>query len=133
MRGGFLTFSAEITAFTVFELRGTGMADAYFETVSKTVGDALFDELLSTYAAIEVDSQAMRSDVLRRAIFDSEKLGPVARNIIKLWYMGIWEPLPPPWIQSYGRLATKCGFMVSATAYTEGLLWVAIGANPPGA
>ncbi|HYO83919.1 MAG TPA: hypothetical protein VES20_21125, partial [Bryobacteraceae bacterium] len=25
------------------------------------------------------------------------------------------------------------GFMVSAAAYTEGLLWPAIGANPPGA
>jgi hypothetical protein len=70
---------------------------------------------------------------MRREVFGHEKLGPIARNIIKLWYIGIWEPLPQHWIERYGPLDTNTGFMVNESAYTEGLLWVAIGANPPGA
>lgn len=131
----FLQLSAELTAFSIFELRGTGMADAYLDAVSKVVGTAALNELLQAYGAIAlVHEEPLRTSRLRREILGNEKLGAIARNIMKLWYIGIWEPLPLAWVERFGPIndANK-GFMVNDMAYMEGLLWVAIGANPPGA
>ena len=132
MMDQFLAFSSEVTAFTTLELRGTGMAQAYFETVSNVVGAPILYELLTRYTAIEGKGLA-RKEALRREIFADQKLGSIARNIIKLWYIGIWEPLPRVWTEEYGPIANNNGFTVSANAYREGLLWHAIGAPPPGA
>lgn len=129
----FLAFSAEITAFTVFELQGTGQAEAYFATVTDVVGLGLMEKLLDAYERMQCKTQEERDVCLRREIFGDEKLGPIARNIIKLWYVGIWYELPHAWIEAFGAREKNITYMVSATAYTEGLLWPAIGANPPGA
>jgi hypothetical protein len=57
----------------------------------------------------------------------------VARNIVKMWFVGIWYELPREWTEAFGARPGNVTFVVSGTAYTEGLLWPAIGANPPGA
>jgi hypothetical protein len=129
----FLDFSAEITAFTTFELLGTGQAQAYYDAVIDIIGADVMKELLDAWNRVRGEPQSVRDLRLRREIFGSEKLGPIARNIIKLWYVGIWYELPQAWTESFGALAKNVEFMVSATAYTEGLLWPAIGANPQGA
>jgi hypothetical protein len=129
----FVAFSAEVTAFTVFELHGTGQAEPYHRTVVDVVGQELLDELLDRYDQVLDGPPETRTERLRKAIFGDEKLGPIARNIIKLWYVGIWYQLPPEWTEAFGACSKDVTFMVSATAYTEGLIWVAIGANPPGA
>jgi hypothetical protein len=134
--GAFLDFSAEVTAFSVFDLEGTGQAEAYRKAVAGVVGEAVLGELLHAYArAVHEAGQdpAARARLLYRDIFSSEKLGPIARNIIKMWYVGIWYELPPEWTESFGALENDVTFFVSPSAYTEGLLWRAIGANPPGA
>ena len=133
MMESFLDFSAEMTAFPVFHLQGTGLAEAYFKTVNDVVGAKVVDQLLAAYLAVDTTQQPLREQRIRQQILGDEKLGPIARNIIKLWYLGIWEPLPPAWTTAYGPVENNLGFTVSATAYTEGLLWPAIGANPPGA
>ena len=135
----FLAFSAEVTAYPVFELRGTGMTKAYLDTVVKVAGGAVLDALLDRYHAGVAESAgedaaaASLTDLLRRDVFSDARLGPVARNIVKMWYVGIWYELPPAWTEAYGARDGNVTFTVSATAYTEGLLWPAIGANPPGA
>ena len=129
----FLAFSADVTAFTVFELQGTGQAEAYFATVSDVVGSELVDQLLDAYDRVCSEEHADRDFRLRREIFGDEKLGPVARNIIRLWYVGIWYQLPRAWTEAFGAREKDVTFMVSAAAYTEGLLWPAIGAHPTGA
>jgi len=128
----FLAFSAEVTAFTTFELLGTGMADAYLAAVTDVVGEATVQQLLSAWDGVRESGPAME-DNLRREIFGDEKLGPIARNIVKLWYIGTWYQLPYAWTQSFGALEKDVTFVVSPAAYTEGLLWPAIGAHPPGA
>lgn len=133
MKEQFVAFSAEVTGFTPFELYGTGLTDDYLAAVSKVVGEHSLGELLDAYAKIMGDQDELRTSRMRREVFGHEKLGPLARNIIKLWYIGIWEPLPQSWIEKYGPLDINTGFMVNESAYNEGLLWVAIGANPPGA
>ena len=132
----FLAFSADVTAFSAFELQGTGQAEAYLATVHDVVGDAIVEQLLAAYEGVRGEAQEdwpKKADLLRRDIFSDEKLGPIARNIVKLWYIGIWYEMPRAWTETFGALDKNVSFMVSATAYTEGLLWPAVGANPPGA
>lgn len=134
MKEQFVEFSAEVTGFTPFELFGTGMMDTYLAEVIKIIGEDRLGTLLDAYSAIKpVTQQNLRTSRMRREIFGDEELGPIARNIIKLWYIGIWEALPQGWVETYGPIDDNTGFTVNASAYTEGLLWVAIGANPPGA
>lgn len=129
----FLAFSAEVTAFTEFELRGTGQAEAYLAAVEGVVGADRLRALLDAYEGVPPGPGDERDSALRRRIFGHEMLGPIARNIIKLWYIGVWYELPHAWTEAFGAIEKNVLFMVSASAYTEGLLWPAIGANPPGA
>jgi hypothetical protein len=129
----FLAFSAEVTAFSPFDLLGTGQAESYLASVTGVVGEGVLGELLDAYAAVDGEAGDDRKARLYRDIFSDEKLGPVARNIIKMWYVGAWYELPPEWTESFGALDGDVTFFVSPAAYTEGLLWRAIGANPPGA
>ncbi|MES2570213.1 MAG: hypothetical protein V4710_09195, partial [Verrucomicrobiota bacterium] len=70
---------------------------------------------------------------MRGAILSDEKLGPIARNLIKLWYIGTWYQLPAAWRERHGMIAEDRTFIPSPSSYVEGLLWPAIGAHPPGA
>jgi hypothetical protein len=130
----FLAFSADVTAFSVFQLRGTGQAEAYLAAVVGVVGEELVDDLLERHGRLLNRAEpGQLADLLRREIFSDERLGPVARNVVKLWFVGTWYELPAAWRETFGALESDVTFMVSAMAYTEGLLWPTIGANPPGA
>jgi hypothetical protein len=133
---GFLELSSRLTGFSVFELQGTGQAEPYLLTVTEVTGAAILDELLGAYARVQMAADGGESDLnglLRREILADEKLGPIARNIIKMWFVGIWYELPSAWRESFGVREADVMHMVSAGAYTEGLLWPTIGANPNGA
>jgi hypothetical protein len=134
MINSFLAFSAEVTAFTTFELQGTGQAQAYLDACTSVVGAAVLGDLLNAYEAIGPANLPDREERFRKAIFGDEKLGPIARNIIKLWYSGgIWNELPDAWTKSYGALERNVTFVVNEDSYPEALIYQAIGANPPGA
>lgn len=132
----FVALSAEITGFTTIDLHGTGQADAYRSTLAETVGEDVLVELLEVWERVRDEAQGDSSStqrLLRREIFSDPKLGPVARNVVKLWYVGIWYELPPAWIDAFGALEKDYTFTVSPSAYTNGMMWTAIGGNPPGA
>lgn len=131
----FLAFSSEITGFDVFDLQATGEARSFLDTVIEVVGEEIVDQLLAAYANAAHNGQqdVSREVLLRKTIFSDPKLGPVARNVVKLWYIGIWYGMPREWSDTFGARENDATFMVSAGAYTEALLWPAIGANPPGA
>ncbi|HUP50697.1 MAG TPA: hypothetical protein VNA04_18125 [Thermoanaerobaculia bacterium] len=132
----FLTFSSVLTGFKTFRLRGTGQAEVYFSTVNDIVGEGMVKELLETFRGVvrgAGDDAAAFERGLRREILSDGKLGPVARHVIKLWYVGIWYELPGEWREAYGENEKDRTFVVSPVSYTEGLLWPAIGANPSGA
>ncbi len=118
----FLDFSVAVTGFSRFELQGTGQASLYFDTVRGVIGGEMFEELLRTFKSDGVD-----------AVLESAKLGPIARNILKLWYIATWEQLPLAWRERFGIKQNDSTFIASPYAYTEGLLWQAIGVNPPAA
>ncbi|MBV9314840.1 MAG: hypothetical protein JO100_14185 [Pseudonocardia sp.] len=134
----FLAFSADATAFTRFELQGTGQAREYLDTVVRIAGDTIVDRLLDLHlhakaVAAASGNSAIMEHLLRRDVLSDPRLGPVARNIVKMWFVGIWYELPREWTEAFGAREGDVTFVVSGTAYAEGLLWRAIGANPPGA
>ncbi len=129
----FLALSAELTAFDVVELAGTGESDAYLATVDRIVGTGAVDALLDAHTAISEPPGQARDHQLRHSMLGDEFLGPLARNVIKLWYVGIWYQLPRSWREVNGARDGDVTFTISANAYTQGLLWPAVGANPAGA
>jgi hypothetical protein len=136
LREGFLALSATLSGFSAFRLTGTGQVDSHLAAVTSIVGTGVMADLIAAYRAAERsaggDAAAMER-ALRRLILSDARLGPVARNIIKLWFVGTWYQLPADWREAHGSAPQDHDFVVSPTAYTEGLLWPAIGANPAGA
>jgi hypothetical protein len=147
----FLLLSADLTAFQETDLLGTGLAHRYLAKVRAACGDEVVTALLDAHRAARADTAAdakshngallnqalpersLLDRALRYRIFSDDRLGPVARNVIKLWYAGMWYGLPPEWTDRYGANAAAETSTVTAASYQEGLLWRAIGANPPGA
>lgn len=132
----FLALSSTLTGFTRFRLQGTGQAQSYFSTLTDVVGAATVTELLKAFAAVTKKAgadEAALDRLLRSEVLSHEKFGPIARNIIKLWFVGMWYQLPAEWRETFGAPERDGTFVPSPTAYTEGLLWPTIGANPTGA
>jgi hypothetical protein len=132
----FLDLSSALTGFSVFRLKGTGQAEPYLSTATEIVGEATVRSLLTDFRRIAGDAgndEAALERGIRRHILSNDRLGPVARNIIKLWYVGTWYALPAEWRELYASRDRDRAFVVSPDAYTEGLLWPAVGANPSGA
>jgi hypothetical protein len=137
----FLLLSVDLTAFEETDLLGTGLARRYLDKVRAACGDDVVTALLDAHRAARADAagdagshdRTLLDRALRHRIFSDERLGPVARNVIKLWYAGMWYGLPPEWTERYGARTAAETSTVTAASYQEGLLWQAIGANPPGA
>ncbi|ACK67115.1 conserved hypothetical protein [Rippkaea orientalis PCC 8801] len=120
--GYFLDLSVVVTGFSRFHLQGTGQDSLYFDTVRSIIGGEMFAELLKTFHEQGLD-----------AVLESGKFEPIVRNIIKLWYIATWEKLPPEWQERFGTPLNDSTFIASPYAYTEGLVWPAVGVNPPAA
>lgn len=131
----FLQLSEQLTAFTSFQLVGTGEARSYYNTTLSIIGEDLLRELLLAFHSIqeETNDEVGFDRALRHQILSDLKLGPIARNMIKMWFVGTWYQLPDTWREKYGVSAEDKTFVVSANAYREGLLWPTIGAHPMGA
>ena len=132
----FLALSAILTGFEKVELLGTGLVEAYYNEVVSIVGKAYSDELWKTTTQIIEHYQkdeAQLEAAVRRDILASPLLGPIARNIIQMWYVGNWNELPQSWQEIYGVSPNDTTRVISSEAYEQGLVWDAIGAHPPAA
>jgi len=131
----FTELSGALTDFNAFTLNGTGQVEDYLHTLQTIAGSDITKHLLKTFEEIHqsTSTETTFNDAIRKNILGDPKLGPVARNIIKLWYTGTWYQLPNTWREAYGKSEQDRTFFVSPSSYMEGLLWLAIGANPSGA
>jgi hypothetical protein len=131
----FLSLSVVLTGYSRFRLLGTGQAQLYFSTLTDVVGDDAVTALLQAFRRVHdtAVNDAAVEPLLRAEILSDEKLGPIARNTIKLWFVGVWYQLPPEWRNAYGIREKDVTFVPTPAAYVEGLLWPTIDANPSGA
>lgn len=132
----FLELSALLTGFELPDLLGTGMGAAYLEKLEAVIPPRLLERLWHTTAAVLAEhprESEPRAEAVRRVIWGDPDLGPVARNILKLWYLGVWYPMPAHWRERNGSSTHDLMAVVSARAYQQGLVWPAIGAHPMGA
>lgn len=128
----FCDLSAALTGFDASHVIGTGNAETYWDLLVERTGKenaaALLDAWKGTVEAAEDPARAMRL-----AILGDARLGPMARNVIRLWYVGTWKQMPSHWRETFAPGLPDTDVIPGSGAYTEGLLWPAIGANPPGA
>ena len=126
----FLKLSVSLTGFGRLQLVGTGVAQQYLDTLDSIVSAGFMTRLLE--ASVALPPGDGREAALSERVLGDPALGPVARNIIVLWYCGTWQPLPDDWCQVHGRAPSDLAHVVSPEAYLAGLQWTVGGAHPPG-
>ena len=128
----FYALSVTLTGFSRFDLEGTGLGPTYLETVRRVTGEGFLADLLRPFREVEEGTGDIDSH-LRLRILGDPGFGPVARNVILLWYTGNWNELSQSWRDTYGVSVADVGGVVSAESYQQGLQWAAAGAHPQGA
>ncbi|KXX68483.1 hypothetical protein [Flammeovirga sp. SJP92] len=132
----FLQLSVKLTAFSEFQLQGTGQLEEYYDAVYQIIGEKNMIQLLTTFDEIQDDTgsdEVAFDKQFRAKVLSDEKLGPITRSIIKLWFVGTWYQLPKSWNDTFGLLENDKTYVISPSAYKEGLLWPTIGSHPMGA
>jgi hypothetical protein len=127
----FVALSAGLTGFRKVDLWATGQVEVYLEQLFAIVGDAIVARLL--LAGKQALASTTPVAALRGLVLDDPDLGPVARSVIILWYLGQWTPLPHDWRDRNGSSPLDISRVISADAYRAGLVWAAAGAHPMGA
>jgi hypothetical protein len=98
------------------------------QMLQSKVDAALVSQLLTTYQTIaaQFPSDEQPAEVQSQILTDPN-MGPVARNIIRMWYLSTWY-------EGYTGMVTgfSPGTVVSSNAYTKGLAWDAMQAHPMG-
>lgn len=129
----FLLLSVDLTGFEKVDLLGTGMAQVYYQQVVSVIGETLAAELWAISASLAGLSDNELEKAIRNELMASFKFGPVARNIIQLWYWGSWIELPQDWRSRYGTSPQDVTGFTGAAGYQEGLIWKVMDVHPQGA
>ncbi len=123
----FLAISARLTGFAAVELQGTGMTQAYFDTLSNNTAPdvlGLFFEEVATILALQDDQvidAAIRSRLMPDSAYDA-----TAKVIILMWYTG-------EWYIGIGQSASVNSTQINGPSYVQGLMWDVAEAHPPAA
>lgn len=131
---GFLALGAALTGYDRAALWATGCVSLYRGQLDAVAGPALgprLEEIGGILAALP-DGPA-RDDLIRDELLSDADLGPLARSLIQLWYLGQWTPMPADWVARNGARPADTARILSRGSYVEGLVWDAIGAHPMGA
>jgi hypothetical protein len=131
----FLAISSALTGFDEADLQGTGLVDAYLYEVQAVIGDVEATAFIGAgvSALLAGDGDPARTDAALAALLAHPRFGPVARNVITMWYLGTWSRMPDGWYGDRPRNILDVDRVISAQAYVESLVWRAAGTHPPGA
>lgn len=125
----FTDISVALTGFDRAELSGTGMIEKYYDTLRRMIGER---EAGQFFRCAE-EALGKDSAEFEKAVIESERFGPVAIGLIKLWYLGTWYPLPGGYRDRFGSTADDVEQVISSQGYREGLVWLAAGTHAMGA
>jgi hypothetical protein len=123
----FLSLSVHLTGFQRVELVATGMLEEYFQFLLANVEHEAVQQLWAIAARVDklaaANNPASLIAVIQHALTDPN-LGPIAKNVMRLWYTGSWRKDPSDAFSSE---------VVSAQSYQQGLQWKAARSHPAGA
>lgn len=125
----FVRLSVILTGFDEYKLLGTGMLETYYDELLRIIGAREAGSLFGALLRVDDGDE----DAFRKVILDDARYGPVARNVLTMWYLGTWTQLSREWRNSYGATAYDTDHVVSAAAYRESLVWPTAGTHPMGA
>jgi hypothetical protein len=128
-RDVFIDVSAALTGFSRVRLLGTGMSGTYLNELDAILPNGMLDRLLRAFQRSPQDAE----EATVEAILQDASLGPVARNIMLLWYCGTWTAFPDSWRADHGAAPGDTTHVVSGEAYQAALQWVLVGAHPAAA
>lgn len=126
----FVALSALLTGFSKVQLRGSGVAEQHLGVLNEVLATDVVTDLLGAFDRLPEDG---RESAMAATILGDARLGPVARNVILLWYSGVWTQLPAAWREAFGASPLDTTRATSGDAYRSGLQWVVAGAHAPGA
>ncbi len=129
----FLSLSASLTGFDRVDLLGTGLAQEYFQQVVSAVGETISQELWTIAQNLPARTTNELETAIRQDLLSSPKFGPIARNIIQLWYSGLWNGLPQAWRNQYGVNPLDATHFTSTAAFQQGLIWKTMSSHPDAA
>jgi hypothetical protein len=126
----FVGLSAILTGYTQDQLAPSidpiGLASEYLNWMMQHADQVAFLKTLSTFQTIAAQfPPAEQPAQVQTQILSDPTMGPIARRIMRLWYLSTWYTTEPPDL-------TKGGDVVSMNAYTMGLAWDAAQAHPMG-
>jgi hypothetical protein len=126
----FAALSAVLTGFTSDAVSPRvdpkNLKALYLKTADANLQPGTVDTLLSRFDALTGKSkQEIANAILATGSSTPDYASTAARAIVKMWYVGVWYPPPDP----NSKVATA---VVSADAYTGGLIWKCIQAHPIG-
>jgi hypothetical protein len=102
-----------------------GLASEYLTWMEQHADQAAFQQTLTTFQSIASLPADQQSQQVQQQILLDPVMGPIARRIIRLWYLATWYENEPP-------TPTDASQVVSMNAYTMGLAWDAAQAHPMG-
>jgi len=130
----FTLLSAMLTGYDGAALAATGCLQGYRRQLEAVAGPALAARMAEAGAALAATTDdAAREAQARETILADPDLGPLARSLIQLWYLGQWVPMTADWVSRNGAGREDVARILSPLSYREGLVWDAIGAHPLGA
>jgi hypothetical protein len=128
----FVGLSSVLTGYTADQLfppiSPAPVAVEYLITLKAKVDAGIVTKMLTTYQNIAAQNPPDIAEQVREQILNDSQMGPVARNVIRMWYLSIWYDLNQP--QPITGFST--GIVVSMNAYVGGLAWDAAQAHPMG-
>jgi hypothetical protein len=103
--------------------------DAYFTWITGHAAPSTFRNLLQ----IANDNTASPTDIIAKVNGSDGDTKALARSIVLLWYLGSWyDPDDLKKNAAPGGRRLFSSTVVSAKAYTQGLVWLIAGAHPMG-
>ena len=104
-------------------------AQEYLDTLYKPglVPVETLQLLSDAWNSVSNTSEIALVDQVKSLIMEKPLLARVAKNIIYMWYLGIWYDLTV----LPGEMPNK-DFVVSSKAYKNGLVWTTMAAHPMG-
>jgi hypothetical protein len=117
----FVNLSSALTGVAASQLQPSidpiNIAGQYFDTLNSHVAAPTLSNLAAMFLAGKTPAAGAA------AVLADPVLGPVARSIMKLWFLGIWyDPAKP----------SQAVNVVSSQAYKESLVWKVMQSHPMG-